>query len=155
MCMVLVVDDEPDARDVISSLVKANGHCAMEAGSTEEALRITQAIAPDVITMDVNLSDEDGFEALQKLREQGTSGFAVVVSGQVTRRETRLQQWKELRIFEFVGKPFELDKLLDAIEAAAEVTQHEERLCTFLDRIISSNESSLSAGTADTGKDHD
>jgi PAS domain S-box-containing protein len=65
---ILVVDDEPDARALLSRLLKgsqANVHCV---SSAAEALRLIEEQPPDVLVSDIGMPDEDGYSLIRKVR---------------------------------------------------------------------------------------
>jgi two-component system nitrogen regulation response regulator NtrX len=145
MCTVLVVDDDPEVRGVIRDIALKHGHKVIEAGTHEEAIDVAQYADPDVIAMDLKIPGSSGFDVLRSLRQVGLHGFAVIISGHAAGHTHDFTHWKELRIFDVVDKPFNSNSLMKKLEAAADATKHEGRLCRFLDGIISKNESSLSA----------
>jgi PAS domain S-box-containing protein len=65
---VLVVDDEPDARDLIKRVLTDCSACVFTAGSATEALRVFAAEAPDVLVTDIGMPDVNGFELLRRVR---------------------------------------------------------------------------------------
>ena len=69
---VLVVDDNPAKRYAIARLLRAAGFIVSEAGSGKEALE-RAGEGPDVIVLDVNLPDIDGYEVCRILRERETT----------------------------------------------------------------------------------
>lgn len=145
MCTVLVVDDTKEIRDVIRRVATYHGHRVVEAESESEALQAAEREEPDVIAMDLQLPESTGFRALERMREQGHEGYAIIISAHLNGHTQDFQNWQRLRIFDAVQKPFCLDELIQKLEAAASITKHEQRLCRFLDDIIKRNESSLRA----------
>jgi signal transduction histidine kinase len=82
---VLVVDDEPDARDLVVSVL---AHCKAEvheAASAAEALERLQAERPDVLVSDVGMPGEDGYALIERVRalppERGGLTPAVALTG--------------------------------------------------------------------------
>ena len=68
---VLVVDDDPDARDRLRTVLERNGWTVREAGDGEEALRLRGARRRrSVILLDLTMPVMDGFAFLQTLRER-------------------------------------------------------------------------------------
>ena len=65
---VLVVDDSPFVREMVSRMVHKLGHVATRASDGEEALRVANHRQPDVIVLDVNMPKVDGITALETLR---------------------------------------------------------------------------------------
>src|SRR6201996_9517600 len=65
---VLVVDDEPNIRELVQMALNFHG-CAVTTGATgEDALQLAYAYEPDLIVLDVLLPDIDGFEVCRRLR---------------------------------------------------------------------------------------
>src|SRR6202034_4386216 len=65
---VLVVDDEPNIRELVQVALNFHG-CAVATGATgEDALQLARAFDPDLIVLDVLLPDIDGFEVCRQLR---------------------------------------------------------------------------------------
>jgi signal transduction histidine kinase len=65
---VLVVDDEPDARELIAMFFETCGMSARVAGSVAEAMRQIAAAKPDVIVSDIGMPDEDGYALIRRVR---------------------------------------------------------------------------------------
>jgi len=65
---VLVVDDQPDARDMIRRVLEDCEADVVTAGSASEALRVMQAGRPDVLVSDIGMPDVDGYELLRRIR---------------------------------------------------------------------------------------
>jgi CheY-like chemotaxis protein len=65
---VLVVDDDPAARDLLSTNLKDAGYRLVHAASGEEALSLAHKLRPDAITLDVMMPKPDGWEVLSALK---------------------------------------------------------------------------------------
>ena len=65
---VLVVDDEPDARLVISNLIARTGAEVKTCGSAREALELLEHWRPDVLMSDIAMPGEDGYSLINKVR---------------------------------------------------------------------------------------
>jgi signal transduction histidine kinase/ActR/RegA family two-component response regulator len=68
---VLVVDDQPDARDMIRRVLEDSEADVMTAGSAAEALRAVQEGRPDILVSDIGMPDVDGYELLRRIRALG------------------------------------------------------------------------------------
>jgi PAS domain S-box-containing protein len=66
---VLVVDDEPDTRELLKAGLGQSGAKVTIAGSAAEALEAVQAEVPDLLISDIGMPDEDGYELIRRLRE--------------------------------------------------------------------------------------
>ncbi|HEX4353764.1 MAG TPA: ATP-binding protein, partial [Polyangiales bacterium] len=67
---VLVVDDEPDAREMIAEVLRLCGSIAFRASSVREAISLLDSARPDVILSDVGMPDEDGFALIREVRHR-------------------------------------------------------------------------------------
>lgn len=65
---VLVVDDEPESREVVAAVLTLHGAEVTLAGSAEEALRLLGRTQPHVIVSDISMPDKDGYSLLQAIR---------------------------------------------------------------------------------------
>src|SRR3990170_1891291 len=66
--LVLVVDDEPKIREVLSRYLVADGFEVAEAADGDEALAMVARLRPEVVILDVRLPGRDGFAILAELR---------------------------------------------------------------------------------------
>ena len=66
---VLVVDDEPDVRNYLASILKDAGFNVLTAGDGEEALQIIRSERPDFISLDLVMPRKDGHRVLYELRK--------------------------------------------------------------------------------------
>ncbi len=80
MIRVLLVDDQQVVRRVLRLRLEADMQVVGEAGSGQEALRLAQTLAPDVVLMDVELPEMDGIETTAALRAMVFSSVVVVIS---------------------------------------------------------------------------
>ena len=70
---VLVVDDEPNIRELVQVALNFHGCTVVTAASGKAALRDAETIEPDLIVLDVMLPDLDGFEVCRRLRAAATT----------------------------------------------------------------------------------
>ena len=68
---VLVVDDEPDARELVQRVLAECGAEVHLAGNAEEAVAIVQTQRPQILVSDIGMPDVDGFELLRRIRHLG------------------------------------------------------------------------------------
>jgi CheY-like chemotaxis protein/anti-sigma regulatory factor (Ser/Thr protein kinase) len=67
---VLVVDDEPDANEMVQALLSSCGAEVRVAASTRQALDILDRWRPDVIVSDIGMPEEDGYALIHQIRER-------------------------------------------------------------------------------------
>jgi CheY-like chemotaxis protein len=65
---VLVVDDDPTARDLLTANLKSAGYRLLQASSGDEALSLARSTRPDAITLDVMMPKPDGWDVLSALK---------------------------------------------------------------------------------------
>jgi CheY-like chemotaxis protein len=65
---VLIVDDEPDARTLVSRIVEERGARAVTAQSGEEAFRLLNTEPIDILVTDIGMPDYDGYKFIQQIR---------------------------------------------------------------------------------------
>jgi signal transduction histidine kinase len=76
----LVVEDDPDARELMAAMLEASGARTTTASSAEQALTLAGEQAFDVVVSDIGLPGEDGMALIRHLRSQGYTMPAVAVS---------------------------------------------------------------------------
>ena len=77
---VLVVDDAPDAREVVRRFLEECGAIAATAGSAEEAIRLLTEFQADVIVSDIGMPGRDGFDFIRTVRREGNRTPAVALT---------------------------------------------------------------------------
>jgi CheY-like chemotaxis protein len=66
---VLVVDDEPDAREFLTTVLEDNGYVATAARDGTEAISMLEDKAPDLVTLDITMPEKSGVAVYRRLRE--------------------------------------------------------------------------------------
>ena len=83
---VLVVEDNPDARELFKTILEYAGALVSVASGAEQALRMCEQILPDVILTDIAMPERDGFWLIGELRARQEAGArripAIAVTGQ-------------------------------------------------------------------------
>jgi DNA-binding response OmpR family regulator len=114
---VLVVDDEPEVRQVLGQALRARGHQVRVASTGREALELAHTFQPEAALVDVGLPDIDGVTLAELLR--GIVADRVVrVIGFSGHRETRLRAAVRRDLFDgYLMKPAPLDQIERALRA--------------------------------------
>jgi two-component system phosphate regulon response regulator PhoB len=103
---ILVVDDEPDAVELIEFNLKSAGYDVLTAGDGEEALKKARAVLPQLIILDLMLPEVDGMEVCKILRrDPRTQGVPIIM---VTAKAAEIDRvlGLELGADDYVTKPF-------------------------------------------------
>jgi CheY-like chemotaxis protein len=114
---VLVVDDEPDARDLIQRILSDCNAEVVTAGSAAEALAAFGSRTPDVLVSDLGMPEMDGFELLARVRALGAARGGNVPALALTAFARSEDQLKALQagFSTHISKPVEPTELIDAI----------------------------------------
>jgi two-component system nitrogen regulation response regulator NtrX len=110
---ILVVDDEPDVREMIATLLAEDGYAVTTACDGETALRAIAATHFDVATMDLRMPGMSGRELLVAARALDPALAVIIVSGYATPEEAGLCRARGA--VGVVLKPFDVSTLLDLI----------------------------------------
>ncbi len=112
---VLVVDDEPNIRELVQVALKFHGCSVTTAASGQDALRRAETGQPDLIVLDVMLPDMDGFEVCRRLRAAGNEIPVIFL----TARDTSSDTVTGLAIGgdDYVTKPFSVEALVARVRA--------------------------------------
>ncbi len=112
---VLLVDDEPDLRDIARiSLSTLAGWTVRTAANGREALEALAEHKPDVILLDSMMPDMDGPTAVARFREHGAGDVPVVFVTARTRKED-VQAYLALGARGVIAKPFDPLRLADEV----------------------------------------
>ncbi len=112
---VLVVDDEPNIRELVQVALKFHGCTVSTAANGTDAIRQAEATLPDLIVLDVMLPDIDGFEVCRRLRAAGNEVPVIFL----TARDTSSDTVTGLAIGgdDYVTKPFSVEALVARVRA--------------------------------------
>ena len=112
---VLVVDDEPNIRELVQVALKFHGCSVTTAGTGKAALRHAESDRPDLIVLDVMLPDMDGFEVCRRLRAAGNEVPVIFLTARDTSSDT--VTGLALGGDDYVTKPFSVEALVARVRA--------------------------------------
>ncbi|WP_349828294.1 response regulator transcription factor [Brevibacterium litoralis] len=112
---LLVVDDEPNIRELLSTSLRFAGFDVLSAANGAEALRLAEQAEPDLLVLDVMLPDMDGFTVTRRLRQAGRHIPVVFL----TARDDTTDKITGLTVGgdDYVTKPFSLEEVVARIRA--------------------------------------
>ncbi len=125
---ILVVDDEPEAVELLEFNLKQAGYVVSTAGDGADALKRARTQTPDLIVLDVMLPEMDGFEICKSLRlDSGTAKIPIVM---LTAKAAEIDRvlGLELGADDYLTKPFSPRELLLRIKKILARGQTEEKL---------------------------
>jgi CheY-like chemotaxis protein len=109
---VLIIDDDPDARELISRLLRREGYRVRTAADGAEGLRLAKELRPCAITLDVLMPTMDGWAVLTALKSDPALEGIPVVMVTITSDKTLAYA---LGASDFLTKPIERDRLLTVL----------------------------------------
>jgi len=115
-CSVLVVDDDPDNRDVLAEYLTFCGFRVASARSGTEALSLALEIRPRVVLMDLAMPDLDGFEATRRIKADSLTKHTVVCAVTALARPADRQAALDAGCDAVFVKPLDITLLVSAIE---------------------------------------
>jgi two-component system LytT family response regulator len=135
MLKTIIIDDEENARETIESIVKqycADVNIVAEASSVADGIEKINNYSPDLILLDIHLSDGNGFEILEKL---DNINFKIIF---VTGHEEFAIQAIKFSALDYLVKPIQPRELINAINRAKESIEKENiqlQLSAFLSNV--------------------
>jgi signal transduction histidine kinase len=110
---ILIVDDTEDNLDLLEFALKRKPVRMLRAGSGKECLQLAAQHHPDVILLDIQMPDMDGFETLKHLRASRKSADIPVIFLTAQRKDAlSIEQGLLLGAEEYLTKPIDIDELL-------------------------------------------
>lgn len=138
---ILIVDDEPLARERIREMLKNEPQIEFiaEAGDGGEALALIRASKPDIVFLDIQMPDINGFEVLEKLDAQQIGTIPAIVF--VTAYDQHALRAFEFYAIDYLLKPFDRQRFAETLNLAKERIrqqtggEYQRRMLDFLEKI--------------------
>lgn len=113
---ILYVEDNPDNRNLIRRVLNAEGYAVVEASRADQAFRKLETEKVDLILMDINMPDMDGYTLTSRIRKMETYAEIPIVA--VTANVMRGDREKSLEAGcdGYIQKPIDIDTLTQQIE---------------------------------------
>lgn len=113
---ILYVEDNPDNRILVRRVLTAEGYSVMEAGNAAEALDVLNKVKTDLILMDINMPDVDGYALTTKIKSIPDYMNIPIIA--VTANVMRGDREKSLEAGcdGYIQKPIDIDILAQQIE---------------------------------------
>lgn len=135
---VLVVDDEPNIRDLLSASLRFQGHQVLTAANGNEAISKIVDNQPDIVLLDVMLPDISGFGVTKKIRSLGIETPILFL----TARDDTEDKVTGLTVGgdDYVTKPFSLDEIMARMNAILRRTGKDQSLSNIVVGELTINE---------------
>ncbi len=124
---LLIVDDEPQVRKLLETLLQHEGYQTICASNGEEALQVVVQQAPDLILLDIMMPGMDGYEVASQLKsDDATAGIPIIMLSALSDAGARVSGL-ESGAEEFLSKPIERIELSLRVRNLLRLTAHGER----------------------------
>ncbi|TAN62722.1 MAG: sigma-54-dependent Fis family transcriptional regulator [Magnetospirillum sp.] len=122
---LLIVDDEPHYRQLLSERLSRRGWATFTAASGHEALNIAETVGVDVALIDINMAGMDGLALFEQLRQMDPGIEGIILTGHAN-VDTAIKAMK-LGAFDYLSKPYKLSELEIVVDRAFERRQLNHR----------------------------
>jgi len=121
MSNILIIDDEPGIRTVLSDIIRDENHKVLTAGDGFEGLSILKEHSVDLIILDVWLPNMGGIDVLKEIKKKYPNIEVIMISGHAN-IDIAVKAVK-LGAFDFLEKPLSLDKIINLIKNALKLEE--------------------------------
>ncbi len=117
MTTILIIEDEPDLRELVSHQIEAAGMTAIGAGTGLEGLALARSKRPDLVLLDLMLPDIQGVEVCRRLRAEGATATLPIIMLTARTSEFDRVLGFETGADDYVQKPFSNRELILRVQA--------------------------------------
>ena len=130
---ILLVDDEPDLRDVLEIYLTDLGYTVYTAESGEAALRAFHRTVPSIVLSDIKMPGIDGIELLRRIKAESPATEVIMITGHGD-MDLAIDSLK-LEATDFITKPINDDMLAVALRRAEERIEMRQQLKGYTDNL--------------------
>lgn len=131
--LILIVDDEPDIRDIVSDVLRDEGYQVELAENAFAANQALKRCKPDLILLDIWMPEVDGITLLKEWADTGPLPSPVIIMSGHGTIETAVEATR-LGAYDFIEKPLSTAKMLLTIERAIEANRLYKEVDTLRQR---------------------
>lgn len=112
----MIVDDEPDLRDMLNLIMNKEGYETLVAQDGIDFLEKVDQFQPDIVTLDVMMPGLTTKEILEQLKNKSTDPIILLLTVVQFSDEEKIKLKDMGNIVEYITKPFELDELINSVK---------------------------------------
>lgn len=116
MANILVLDDEPDACNLVRRIAEGMKHRAVAFADEDEAINYSNSNSLDLAILDLKLKKMSGLDVLEKLRESNPNIRAILLTGYPTAETAR--KATKLGVLAYLTKPIDVEDLENKITSS-------------------------------------
>jgi CheY-like chemotaxis protein len=118
--LILVVDDNPDNLDIISTRLRFRGYEVAVAERGDEAISKVRDVDPDLILLDIMMPNVDGWQVAENLKADAATRDIPIVFLTARAMEADVRKGKDLGVEAYVTKPFDPIDLMELVNRLIE-----------------------------------
>ena len=145
---ILVIEDEPNIRELVLYNLKTNGYEGIAAEDGVMGVTMVHREKPDLILLDIMLPEKNGYEICRELREEGNNTPIIMITAKT--EETDKVMGLECGADDYITKPFGIREMMARIkavmrryEAAAAGSEEEQRTEQEADTVLQADDISV------------
>lgn len=115
MATILVVDDDPAIRQLLTDVLEMDGHNVEVAVDGNDGLRAFEVLRPDFVVLDAMMPGLDGYGVLRNIRSQEGDPVPILMLTASADTESAARGWAD-GVDYYLAKPFTADDVLDLVE---------------------------------------
>jgi two-component system cell cycle response regulator DivK len=108
---ILCIEDNPDNRLLIRRVLAVEGYQVLEAEDAHQALDILKAQSPDLILMDINMPEIDGYTLTAQLKQSGSISNVPIIALTANAMKGDREKCLEAGCDGYIQKPINIDQL--------------------------------------------
>jgi len=116
MAKILVVDDDPAIRQLLTDVLELDGHEIHLAVDGHDGLRLLELTRPDFVVLDVMMPGIDGYDVLRSIRAQEGDPLPVLMLTASADPASAARGWVD-GVDYYLAKPFAPDVVLDIVDS--------------------------------------
>ncbi|MFH2102824.1 MAG: response regulator [Chloroflexota bacterium] len=116
MAKILIAEDEPDIRELITFALQFAGYEVFSASNGEEAVDLARRARPDLIILDVRMPRKTGYEACVEIKADPEMENIPVIFLSAKGQDSEIQAGFEAGAEEYLLKPFAVDQLTQRVQ---------------------------------------
>jgi DNA-binding response OmpR family regulator len=112
---ILIVDDDPNVRELLRVNLAAHGYDVLTATDGNEAVQAVEQKVPELIVLDVMMPEMDGWEVCKLIRDKYQGAIKIIMLTAKDTARDKIIGKNILKADEYLTKPFDIDDLLATV----------------------------------------
>jgi diguanylate cyclase (GGDEF)-like protein len=126
---ILIVDDAPEHLRLLTNMLTSRGYQVRQAINGKLALQGAQIVKPDLILLDINMPEMNGYEVCQELKKIDiTRNIPVIFLSAYSETIDKVKAFKVGGV-DYIAKPFQIEEVLARVENQLTIHQMQKQLC--------------------------